>query len=260
MVRALSVIVVSVLLVSACAAPSSTADQTAEASSVASPASHSTPLATPTVEPTPEPTPEPEGELVLGRKDVFAWGQGFGDYVSYQVIVELRNTGGGWAQVSPFNSDYTILGRDGGVVTTGTFTYAYPEFIGPGETGYLVEDNVESGVDVRAFDSVEVDGRFDSVDEPDVTFEVRDISLRGEDFGDGLTATGFVTANQDVEAAAIAVICFDNRNRAIGATTTNLLQNLSADKRKGFQTVTATPPLEASDCRGVDGYAQDTGF
>ncbi len=115
------------------------------ATATASPTGRPTPRITPTPRPTPVPTPEPKGELTKTQAIVLAWKAQYSDYVSYQVIVEVKNTGSGWAQQSAFNSDFTILGPDGGVVTTGSFLYAYPEFVGPGETGYLMTDGSDIG-------------------------------------------------------------------------------------------------------------------
>jgi hypothetical protein len=193
---------------------------------------------------------------------VLAWKSFEGsDFVSYQVILELHNAGNGWAEISPFNSDYTVLNGDGGVVATGSFTYAYPEFLGPDETGYLIEDSAQDGVAVADFVSVDVAGRYDDSRPPAVTFEVADVTWRAEEFSDGLTATGFVTATGgDVSDLALAVLCIGDDGTPLGATTTNLIQNVTDGVRKGFETVTETPPLSASQCAQTLGFAEDTGF
>jgi hypothetical protein len=231
------------------------------ASSSPTPPPRATPR--PTVRPTPRATPEPAATLEKTQQVVHAWQAQYSDYVSYQVVLEVRNTGTGWAELSAFDSDYTILGPDGGVVTTGSFTYEYPKFVGPGEFGYLVADGSDIGggnATVADYAAVEISGRFNQVGSPEVTFEATDIALKAESFGGGLVATGFLTASTDVSDAALAVICFDANGQVIGATTTNLLQNLAAGQKKGFETVTGTPPLKASDCASVAGFASDTGF
>lgn len=240
-------------------APSSLAPQSAAASRSPRP----TPRTTPTPRPTPVPTPEAEGELVKTQEVVIAWQAEFSDYVSYQVIVEVENVGTGWAQQNAFDADYTILGSDGGVVATGRFTYAFPEYIPPGGFGYMVDDGSDiggGGLAVEDFATVEVDGQYLTVDSPGPTFEVTDIALKAASFGGGLEATGFVTASEDVSDAALAVICFGADGSAIGATWTNLLQNLTGGEPKGFETVGGTPPMTAADCATVQGFASDTGF
>ena len=228
-----------------------------------SPSLRATPRVTPTPRPTPVPTPEAEGELVKTQEVVIAWQNEFSDYVSYQVLVEVQNVGTGWAQQNAYDADYTILGPDGGVVATGRFTYAFPEYIPPGGFGYMVDDGSDIGggsLSVDDFATVEVDGQYLTVDSPGPTLEVTDIALKPESFGGGLTATGFVTASEDVADAALAVICFAADGNAIGASWTNLLQNLTGGQPKGFETVRGTPPMTTAECATVEGFASDTGF
>jgi hypothetical protein len=204
-----------------------------------------------------EPAPPPEAELAQGDNVVLAWQSETRDYVTYYVVVEIMNQGGGWGQLSPFGSDYTVLDSSGGIVTTGSFIYAYPEFVGPGETAYLVDYSIdESGIRPNQFASVQAKVRYDDVDEPDVTFDVADITWRRESSGGGLIATGFVTATAHVSDAAVAVLCFDGEGNVIGVTTTNLVQNVMAGERKAFETVVPTPPRAASQCASSAGLVQ----
>ncbi|MEK6191352.1 MAG: hypothetical protein AABM41_03385 [Chloroflexota bacterium] len=219
-----------------------------------------TPAVTP--RPTPPPTPEPEGVVEKTQEVVLAWQREFSDYVSYQVVLEVQNIGTGWAELSAFDSDYTILRPDGSVVTTGSFTYEYPTFVGPGEFGYLIADGSDiggGGSVVADYATVEISGRYDPVASPEATFEVTDIALKPEAFGGGQVATGFVTPSEDVTDAALAVICLGPEGQVWGGTWTNLLQNLTAGQPKGFETVGGIPPLHPS-CASVRGYASDTGF
>lgn len=247
--------------VAGCASGEQIADSTSPAAS-ASPTAEPTPTPSPrpTAEPTPRPTPKPSADLARSQQVVYAWQNEFSDYVSFQVIIEIVNEGDGWGEVSAFNSDYQVLDGGGGLVTTGSFTYAFPAFIGPGATGYLIEDGLEEGLDPASFVSVEADGRYDSSDAPTSTFTFQDLQLRQDDFHDGYTASGFVTADTDVTDAAIAVVCVNADGTPLGATWTNLVQNLTAGEAKGFETVGATPPLDPSQCAELRAFAEDTGF
>lgn len=252
-------IVLMLVVLSACSAGASSAGEAVSNTPTAS--ARPTPRVTPT--PVPTQTPTPEGVLEKTQEVVLAWKGQYSDYVSYQVVLEVKNTGTGWVELNAFRSDYTILGPDGGVITTGGFLYEYPKFIGPGEFGYLIEDGSDiggGGSTVADYASVEIAARYDAVDAPEVTFEVTDIALKPESFGGGVIATGFVTPSKDVSDAALAVICFDAQGQVLGGTSTNLLQNLTAGERKGFETVIGTPPLKASDCVTVGGFASDAGF
>jgi hypothetical protein len=244
-------------------ADESPASSVATEAAAASRSPRPTPRVTPTPRPTPVPTPEAEGELIKTQEVVIAWQNEFSDYVSYQVIVEVQNVGTGWAQQNGFDGDYTILGPDGGVVATGGFSYEFPEYIPPGGFGYLIDDGSDFGggnLTVEDFATVDVDGQYLSVDSPGATFEITDIALKPESFGGGLEATGFVTASEDVSDAALAVICFAADGKVIGATWTNLLQNLTGGDPKGFETVGGTPPMTTAECATVEGFASDTGF
>lgn len=258
----LTVVAAAVLAISGCSASEPIADPTTNASAEESDFSEPTtsPTARPTARPTPAATPVPEANLAKSHQVVYAWQNEFSDYISYQVIIEIVNQGDGWAQLSAFDSDYQILDGAGGLVTTGGFTYAFPEFVGPGESAYLIADGFEQGLTVEQFQSVEADGRYDEADGPDVSFTFEEVQLRTHDFEDGYYAAGFVTADADVEDAAVAVVCLSADGVPLGATWTNLLQNLTAGSRKGFETVATTPPLDPASCAELLGFGQDTGF
>ena len=255
-------VIVAGVVVAGCSAYEPIADPSDSAPAEASSAPEATPSPTarPTARPTPRATPVPVADLAKSQQVVYAWQNEFSNYISYQVIIELVNQGDGWAQLSAFDSDYQILDADGGLVTTGGFTYAFPEYVGPGESAYLIGDGLEEGLSVEQFQTVEADGRYDEADGPDVVFTFEDVELRKDDFQDGYYAAGFVTADADVQDAAVAVICLDAGGVPIGATWTNLLQNLSAGSRKGFETVGTTPPLDPAACAELVGVGQDTGF
>jgi hypothetical protein len=53
-----------------------------------------------------------------------------------QILVEVRNEGDEFAKVESLAS-FTLYAKDETVLDTGTLT-AYPQYVGPGETGYLV--------------------------------------------------------------------------------------------------------------------------
>lgn len=254
--RHAQVLLGALVLLSGCASSSPLPTGSTEASQKATPTSQPTPTAVPT----PRPTPKPEGQLETVGELVLAWGSA-SHFVSYIVIVEMHNSGTGWAQLLPSQSDYTVLNGSGGVTVTGSFFHAYPEFIAPGETGYLLEDSLQDGGNAADFASVTADGRYNSVDPPAVTFEVAQVTWRKGANSDGLTATGFVTASGSyVTDAALAVFCLGANGEILGASSTNLLQNLADGVAKGFETVTVTPPLRASQCVTTVGYAEETGF
>jgi hypothetical protein len=253
----------AVILIAACSGPQLADDPLPESqqpSASAEPTDEPGEEPTPTPEPTPRPTEAPAADLARVHQVVYAWTQEFSDFISYQVIISIVNEGSGWAEVSAFDSDYQVLDANGGLVTTGFFTYAYPAFLGPGETGYLIGEGFEEGLDPASFVTVEADGRYEEADGPDVTFTFTDVQLIKEEFDAGYTANGFMTADAEVTDAAVAVVCLDAEGTPLGATWTNLVQNLSPGEPKGFETIGSSPPLDPSLCAQLVALAQDTGF
>jgi hypothetical protein len=252
--RHLTAAALVLVLLASCASPS---PQPSSTSGSAAPST--TPIPTPTAVPTPSPTPEPAGRLETVRQLILAW-KSSTIFTSFQVVVEVRNTGTAWVRQTPLQSDYTIRNPDGGVTLSGTFPYAYPEYIGPGETGYLIEDSLTDGVTVADFATVHVSDRY--VQAPADTFAtyvVDKIAWRSHSFTDGLTAKGVITLTpgaRDISNAAVAVLCLGADGAPLGVTTTYLVQNLTAGVAKDFRTMTESPPLRPSQCVTTVGYAE----
>jgi len=254
------------VLVAGCASGGDIAgdsDSSIAASVATEPTAEATVVPTPTLGPTPRPTPQPEAEVEFSREFVTAWGDG-DPYVNYQVIIEVTNNGGGWAQLDAFNSDFQVLDASGGLVTTGGFLYHSPEFLGPGETGYLVEPGgVADGVTADQFVDVEVSGNYDDVAGPEVTFAFEDLQTRPPTYADfeGFTVTGFVTSDTDLESMAIIVVCVGADGQPLGATYTNLVENVTGGQRKGFETVGSMPlGLDPASCAELRAFGDGTGF
>jgi hypothetical protein len=222
----------------------------AQAPTPATPPPTATPTPTATPRTTRRPTPSPaEAELERGRLELIAWKPRYSDYVYYLVIQEVSNVGDGWAEMAAFDSSFEIFDADGAVVTTGNFLYAYPVALGPGQTGYLIEQGVEEGFRVDDFHSVTFDGRYrDLARPPDQALEVSNITLRRADYDDGLYVTGQAqnTGTEDIDSAHVAAIFFDDQGNIIGASTTNLLEHIDAGQTKAFETI-GSNPLRPSD-------------
>lgn len=57
-----------------------------------------------------------------------------------QVLVEFRNDGSDWAEVSAAVSTYSTIGADGSITAQGAFTSVHPRRVAPGETGFMLAD------------------------------------------------------------------------------------------------------------------------
>lgn len=63
-----------------------------------------------------------------------------------QVLVEFRNEGGGWAEISVDDSRFWLIGDDGSVIASGAFSAASPAHVAPGGIGYMLGDVAASSI------------------------------------------------------------------------------------------------------------------
>lgn len=235
-------------------APSSTSEPL-------SPPPTPTPTAAPTASPTgaPAPTEPPVGVGEQGDVHLIVFGDR--DFLQAQVVQEVVNTGGGWIELSPFESTYAIYAPDGTVSETGSFTYAYPRFLGPGQKGYLAED-VYPDVGRDELGRVEVDAYYQEIDQPDVLLTVANLKVRKADYGGGLEATGEVVneSAEQVDSATVGVFFLDAAGKPLGFAYTNLVDNIAPNGKKPFTTVGDTPKISPNDVAQTLTFASDESF
>ena len=150
-----------------------------------------------------------------------------------QVIVEVRNSGGSWADLSA-SQDYTLFAKDGSVTTTGSLT-AYPEIIGPGQTGYLLDETSEDGGKVSDFNRADVSIDFSDAAGPGPTLTFGTVKTKVGYFGDGVDVTGTITnkSTDTIDSIAVAAVLFDSSKQPIGYNW-NYVEKLGPGKLKGF--------------------------
>jgi hypothetical protein len=173
-------------------------------------------------------------------------------FVQAMVIIELKNEGTGWAELQ--GGDYTIYDGSENVLGTGSFSYSYPPFLAPGATGYLADGAYIEGAKASEVKRVEADGTFDEADEADVIeLKTAKIQIKRESYGDGLYVTGTVTntSTEDVSSAHVGAFFLDTAGRPIGFSYTNLVENLTAGKTKGFETVASDCPIKRTSVAKV---------
>ena len=177
------------------------------------------------------------------------------------VIVELVNEGTGWAEL--MGGDYTVYDDDENVVGTGSFSYSFPRYLAPGATGYLADGAYFEDTKVAKLKRVEADGSYDNVELEDVIqLKTQKVQIKRESYGDGLHTTGTVTnkSTEDVDSAYVGSFFLDGKGRAIGFAYTNLIDNLTAGKTKGFETLDSTCGIKRSSVKKVVTLAGDTNF
>jgi hypothetical protein len=208
--------------------------------------------------PDPSPSDDVTGSATQGTPIVHAWRPQYSDYTSLEVIVPITNSGSSWVEISGFDSDYTVYDKKGNVVSTGSFSYAYPRFLAPGKTGYLAEQTSTQDVKPKQVGKVEADAYFTDVSEDDtIKLSVSKLRTRSGDFGDGLSTTGTVTneSDENVDSAVIGAFYLDGNGSVLAYSYTNLVDNLRPHKTKGFDTLGGGNPVSRSKVKKVVVYA-----
>jgi hypothetical protein len=219
---------------------------------------------TPTTEPatdapTSEPSPEPSASVGKVRETIKPCTSS--SFVRAMIVIELRNEGTGWAELQ--GGDYTIYDNKENVIGTGNFTYSYPKYLAAGATGYLLEDTFIEDATAKEVKRVEADGTFVDADPNDVIqLKTQKVQVKREEFGGGLHTTGTVTntSDKDVENAHVGSVFLDANERPLGLATTNLVENLSAGKTKGFSTLDSACAIKRTAVKKVITLAGDDNF
>lgn len=273
MVRTICAFLILAFAIAGCnsagAPVSSAAASTAPMTSApAAPTAEVTPSPTPTLapneatpDPTSEPTPEPTEELVSSADITRQYVRACTSYgwTEAVVIATIKNTGTTWVELLASDSDYTVLDADGNVTTTGSFSYAYPRYLAPGQVGYLADDLTTDSAKAAEFRKVEVDGQYLDADQADaILLQASRIKIATDSFGER-TATGLLknTSSTDVDNAHVAAFFMDAKGNPIGFTWTNLVENVRAGKTKGFETVGDTCQPKWSNVKKIVVLAGD---
>jgi hypothetical protein len=140
------------------------------------------------------------------------------------------------------------------------FRFAYPTYLGPGETGYLIDQYLEGDALPENFSTLTVDARFRDLDErPGRRLEARNTALRSDELPGGLYVTGEAenTGDEEVVSAHVGAVFFDAAGAIIGASTSDDLQHVAVGAREAFQTRPGNP-LEESAVANFTVYVSPT--
>lgn len=213
----------------------------------------------PVLTPTPAPTPG-SPSVAITKKIIHAWVSS-ASYVRYQVIVEVHNSGTGWADMVRGSSDYTVYDKTGGVTDTGSFVYAYPRYLGPGETGYLLDDGITDNAKVADFVTVDATGQYKELDQAGPKLTTDKIKLKADSYGGTVSVTGTVTNTDSaaVTSAVIGVVMFDAAGNPLCFDYTNLVDNIAAGQTKGFS-ATGSMPIKLSQIKSTLAFASSMDY
>ena len=207
----------------------------------------------PTEEPTPAPTQTPtptaeaEADVVVTATALLVPPDNDFGLLGYQIVATVENHGTSWAKLLPFDSDWTALNGSGGVTSTGQMGQAYPQYLEPGGTAYLVTYDVKEGIEPTELASVEIEPEFKTVAGPEVTFELENTQVR-YDGSYGLGATGFVTSSDARDLVEVGVICLDVNGAVLGVANAQIMSGLQAGEREAFETTGPPSQVQPNSC------------
>ena len=191
---------------------------------------------------TPNPSPS-QPPLLIDVNKLITWEVVPDEITGVMVMQKLVNIGTSWIQVAPRDSQYEIKAPNGNVIATGNFRRAYPTYLAPGATGYLVDDFLEGDAPMENITNLTVNARFrDIPNPPQRVLEAKNLNLR-DDRLPGLYVTGEAenTGTQEVLSGHVGAIFFDSAGAMIGASTTDLLEHVLPGDRIAFETRPGNP-------------------
>ena len=193
---------------------------------------------------TPNPSPS-QPPLLIDVNKLITWEVTPNELTGVMVIQQLKNISDHWIQVSARESDYTIKSTNGNVVAAGTFRYAYPTYLAPGDTGYLIDQFLEGDAPIANLTNLTVDARFRDINEkPTRRLETQNTTLRSADeLPGGLYVTGEAqnVGEEDVVSAHVGAVFFDAAGAIIGASTSDDLQHVAVGTKEAFETRPGNP-------------------
>ncbi len=192
-------------------------------------------------------TPNPSASqppLLIDVNKLITWEVVPDEITGVMVIQQLQNIGTSWIQVAPRDSQYEIKAPNGNVVATGNFRRAFPTYIAPGETGYLIDDFLEGSAPIENITNLTVNARFRDIANPPVRQLVaRNTQVRQDELPGGLYVTGEAenTGTVEVLSGHAGAVFLDSTGQIIGASTTDLLEHVLPGERIAFETEPGNP-------------------
>jgi hypothetical protein len=259
-VKRAGVLIALALALSACATSTTavgTAPPTGNAPS-ATPAgtnSASAPTAA-TVTTAPTEAPAAGSKVDITQTYFQPWDNGFGG-VNYNIVIEVKNTGGTPANIHSGDESFTILGADGTVLATGMFQQEFPQILGPGESGYYVALGAfDQGTKLTDVGKLQPSLSSSDSDKPaPANWEFSSVKVSAADYTSGIQVSGMVknTGTTDATMGLVGVVLFDASGKILGAVYDNVsVVNLRAGRSKGFKT--SYPPTPKFNPATVASY------
>lgn len=210
--------------------------------------------------PTRSDTPTGVADASPGKPVVLTWTGPFGE-LRLQIILSVQNVGADWLRLPRSKSSYRILDEGNRELAGGVFTAALPEFVGPGETAYLVDTLSTTFADPRQVTVAEADVHAVAADPPSTLLSVAAVAVSTGP-GGGLEASGQVRNDGAVPARSVmaGVVALDHAGRPIGAVydLTDVGQIEPGSTIPFATEYPGAPPIRDSAVGSILGFAFET--
>lgn len=193
-----------------------------------------------------------------------SWDDGVG-HIHYEIVIEVKNTGGKPANIRSGHQSYTILATAGTVLETGTFNYMFPKVLAPGELGYYIDGSTfQKGTKLASVGPLQFSLSFSDAGTVPKPWVFSSIKVAKDSVYGGAEVSGIVknTNSADATLGTVGVVLFDaNGNILGGVVDKSDVMNLRAGQSKGFKTsYPGTPPLNPSAVKSFKTFGLDYSF
>jgi hypothetical protein len=260
--RRLALLVAVGLAFSACAAatkPVDTAPATGQQNATATPTQGGA-QPTAAVAITEQPTQAAQADAKVGvvRTYFKSWDDGIG-YIQYQVVFEVKNTGGQNADIHSGDQSFTIFAADGSVLETGSFNYMFPQVLKPGELGYYIGGSMfDKGTKLADVGKIEPSLSYKATDKEQVAWDISNLKVAKEGLFGGIEVSGVAknTGTEDATLGVVGVVLFDANGEILGGVVDNVTcMDLRAGASKGFKSsYPGTPPMDPAKVKTTKAF------
>lgn len=258
--RRLALLVALGLALSACTAatkPVDTAPATGQQNATATPAQGGS---QPTAKVTDQATQAAETDAKVGvTRTLFkSWDDGIG-YIHYQVVFEVKNTGGKNADIHSGDQSFTIFAADGSVLETGSFNYMFPQVLKPGELGYYIGGSMfDKGTKLADVGKIEPSLSYKATDKEQVAWDITNLKVAKDSLFGGIEVSGVAknTGTEDATMGVVGVVLFDASGEIVGGVVDNTTcMELRAGASKGFKSqYPGTPPMDPAKVKTTKAF------
>jgi hypothetical protein len=264
--RRLALLVAVGLALSACTAatkPVDTAPATGQQNPTATLAQGGTqPTAAVTVQPTQ--AADADAKVGVTRTLFKSWDDGIG-YIHYQVVFEVKNTGGKNADIHSGDQSFTIFAADGTVLETGTVNYMFPQVLKPGEFGYYIGGSMfDKGTKLADVGKIEPSLSYKATDKEQAAWDISNLKVAKDSFLGGIQVSGVAknTGTEDATMGVVGVVLFDANGEMLGGVVDNVTcMDLRAGASKGFKSsYPGTPVIDPAKVKSTKAYGQSYFF